>query len=68
MVNLEIRKVWPPYFKKTCPWTIVPPPFFNFSDSTPSGGANHNLLPPFKKGEGGGGPNYVYIYGNHRDI
>ena len=34
-----------PPFKKACPWTILPPPFFNFSDSPPSGGGNQNLLP-----------------------
>ena len=34
-----------PPFKKACPWTILPPPFFNFSDSPLSGGGNQNLLP-----------------------
>ena len=55
----------PPY-KKTCPCTILPPHFFDFSDSTPSGGHNQNLLlpPPFIKGggEGGGVLNYSYWY------
>ena len=51
-----------PPFKKTFPWTILPAPFFNFSDPL-SGGGNQNLLPLFKKrgaggGGGGGGPNY----------
>ena len=39
-----------PPFKKTCPCTcpctILPPPFFNFSNSAPSEGGNP---PPFKK-------------------
>ena len=48
-----------PVFKKTCPCTILPPPFFNFSDP-PSREGNQNLLPPpFKKGGGEGDPNYV---------
>ena len=44
-------------FKKTCPYTILPPPFFNFSGySPPSRGGNQNLLPPtLKRKEGGGG-------------
>ena len=37
-------------FKKNGPCTILPSPFFNFSDSpSPSEGGNHNLLTPFKK-------------------
>ena len=36
-------------FKNTCPCTILPPPFFNFSESPPSRGGNQNLPPPFKK-------------------
>ena len=50
-------------FRKTYPWTILPSPFFNFSDSLPSGGGNQNLLPPPLKGVGEGGPNYALI--NH---
>ena len=41
-------------FKKTCPYTILPPPFFNFSGySPPSRGGNQNLLPPTLKRKGG---------------
>ena len=39
MINLEkikhIRKVPAPHFKRTCPCTILPSPFFNFSDRVP---------------------------------
>ena len=40
MINLEknkLEKCQSPPFKKTCPWTILPSPFFNFSDSPPPG-------------------------------
>ena len=57
----------PHSFKKTCPCTILPPPFFNFSDP-PSGGGNQNLLPTtFKKRGGRGGPNYGQWTGNLND-
>ena len=48
-----------PPFKKTWPCTILPPTFFNFSDSSPPGGGNQDSLPPYKK-EGGGVPSYLY--------
>ena len=35
----------PPFFKKTCPCTILPPPFKVFQ-IPPSGGGNQNLLAP----------------------
>ena len=61
MINLKKikqEKCQLPPFKKTCPCTILPTPFFNFQDPPPSGGGNQNLLPsPLKRGEGG--PNYV---------
>ena len=59
MINLEKlnRKSanLPTPFKKTCPCTILPPPFLIFQIP------RQNLLTPphpFKKKEGGGGPNY----------
>ena len=65
MINLEKIKQQqchphssPPSFKKTCPCTILPLPFFNVSDSSPSEGGNQNSLPPLKKG----GVRTIYIY------
>ena len=57
MINHEKfkqEKCQPSPLRKTCPCTILPPPFFNFSDSPSSVGGNQNLLPLLKK-EGGGG-------------
>ena len=52
---LNVLKVRLP-FKKTCPCTILPPPFLNFSDFPPPGKVFKIYSPPpFKKG---GGPNY----------
>ena len=67
MINLEKtkkEKCQPPLFKKSCPCYILPPPFFNNSDSLPTpGGGNHNLLPALKKRVERGGPKYeIYIY------
>ena len=52
----EIGKVPAPPFKKTFPYTILPPPFFNFSDSTPPEEVTkiYSSPPPLKRG----GPNY----------
>ena len=60
MVNLEKlnRKSVSPHspFKKTCPCTILPPPFFNFLDSPlPPGEVIKIYFLPFKKGRRGGG-------------
>ena len=51
-----------PLFKKTCPCTILPPPFFNFSDSPPHLWWRYLkfTLPPSKKKKGGG-PNYDWL-------
>ena len=41
MINLEKtkkEKCQPPLFKKSCPCYILPPPFFNNSDSLPTPG------------------------------
>ena len=54
MINLEkikCEKCQTPHpFKKTCPCTILPPPFFNFSDSPLWGRYLKFTPPPFKKG------------------
>ena len=49
----------PPPFKKTCPCTILPPPFLNFlySPPPPSGKVIKIYSLPFKKGARG--PNYA---------
>ena len=44
-------------FKKTCPCTILSPPFFNFSDSPTPSEEIKIYFPPLKWGEGG--LNYV---------
>ena len=54
-------------FKKTCPCTIHPPPFFNFSGPPPPGKVIKIYLspPPRLKiggGGGGGGLNYDSVY------
>ena len=59
MVNLEKIKQEkcqpppPPLFKKTYIYTILPPPFFNFSYLPPPGKAIKIYFLPFKKGDGG---------------
>ena len=52
MINLEKNKLEsappppPPSFKKTCPCTMLAPPFFNFPyPATHLWGGNQNLLP-----------------------
>ena len=53
MINLEKNKLesatprpTPPSFKKTCPCTMLAPPFFNFPyPATHLWGGNQNLLP-----------------------
>ena len=54
MIKLEEikeEKCQPPApFKKTCPWTILPPPCFNFSDSSPPGEVIKIYSPPLKRG------------------
>ena len=57
MKNLNRKSAIPP-FKKTCPCTILPHPFFNCSDSLPPPGEVIKIYsPPLKNGEGG--PTYA---------
>ena len=57
MKNLEkikLKKSQSPLpFKKTCPCTILPPAFFNFSDSPPTGEVIKIYCPPSLKKGGG---------------
>ena len=49
MINLEknqLEKVPGPPFKKTCPCTILSPPFLNFSDPPPPVPHHHHPTPP----------------------
>ena len=58
MINLEkikLGKCQPPTpFKKTCPCTMLPPPFsiFRLYPLPTSEGGNQKLLSPFKNGAG----------------
>ena len=65
MINLEKIKQEkyqpPPFFKKTCPCIILPPPFLNFSDSPPPGEVIKIYFPLLKNKSGG--PNYVSTNG-----
>ena len=63
----SIHKVPAPLFKKTCPCNILPPPFFDFSDSPPMRKVINIYLiftPPHLKRDWGGCPNYARsLYG-----
>ena len=51
MINhekIKSEKCHPPPFKKTCPWTILPPPFLKFSESS-GGGRESELHSCFKE-------------------
>ena len=49
-----------PAFKKTCPLSILPPPFISFSCRFPPPMGEVMKIPhPLKKGSGGGRPNYA---------
>ena len=53
MINFEkikYKKCQPPPFIKTCPCTILLPPFKNFSDSPPPFGEGIKIYSPFFKG------------------
>ena len=55
MINLDKtkqEKCQPPPFKKTCPCTIVPPPFLIFQSPTPLGEVIKIYCLPLKRGGG----------------
>ena len=54
-------------FKKTCPCTILSPPFFNFSDSPPPpplGQVIKIYFPPLKRG----GSELCYVNNDHGNV